>query len=328
MVEISSLSASYCPYTIVDDFGDFDYDEILNFNGLLNIKMPEKRKKLVFKSHSYNEPITSEFIDMLIRKKVEIIEFSRDFNQNVDNLPSTIKCLCFGMRFNIKINKFPDELTTLKLGYYYDHPLDNLPNKLLNLSTGKTFNHQLIYIPKLLRQLVIQNYNYSHSLDYIPNSVNKLLIVGMNVEINYFPDDIRSLSIGIIKNFILPKLPDTLRYLYLLSGFNCLIKELPKNIELIQYHLNPKFDIEYNENDIVSIVELAKKDYFIIFDIEEKLKYELDDLKDSILRYHNRYFCDIYLHKIKNYISSFINTNSSNKPKLSIKLLLTTDIFW
>jgi hypothetical protein len=94
-----------------------------------------------------NRPLNNKTLEIISR--FNKIEFDKEFNQNVDNLPDNITHLSFVNSFSLKIfhftfvpssdfnqviNKYPINLTHLTFGTNYNQPLNNLPNSLIYLS--------------------------------------------------------------------------------------------------------------------------------------------------------------------------------------------------
>lgn len=87
----------------------------------------------------------------LIKMKIyHTIIFPNHFNQNVDNLPSSIKNIKFGNSFNCSI--------------------DYLPDSIIHLELGKKFNTLINFFPKILKYLLF-NSCYLYKLNNLPDTL-------------------------------------------------------------------------------------------------------------------------------------------------------------
>lgn len=84
---------------------------------------------------------------------VKKIIFSKDFNENVDDLSNNVRQLSFGKKFNQTIDKLPTMLTSLKLGCRFSYGLDNLPETLVEFNCCFCHHTKINEFPKNIQVL-------------------------------------------------------------------------------------------------------------------------------------------------------------------------------
>jgi len=120
-----------------------------------------------------------------------IINFSRDFDQPIDDLPLNTKKIIFNgyiedydwypNGFNQSLNNLPFSIThiEIKLNMFFNQSLDYLPNSITHLHIeSDAFNKNLDNLPNTLKYLHIglghEVGSFNHSLDNLPDSINHL----------------------------------------------------------------------------------------------------------------------------------------------------------
>ena len=87
-----------------------------------------------------------------------------NFNQKLENLPSSLQSLTLGYHFNQKLENLPNSLQSLTLGANFCQKLDNLPDNLQRLTLGHIFNEKLENLPNSLRSLTL-GWNFNQKLN-------------------------------------------------------------------------------------------------------------------------------------------------------------------
>jgi hypothetical protein len=77
--------------------------------------------------------------DLAHLPNVESIVFGSKFNQQVDNLPKTLKSLTFSYDFNQRVDNLPERLTSIIFGCGFNQRVDKLPTAREKLNIDKIF---------------------------------------------------------------------------------------------------------------------------------------------------------------------------------------------
>lgn len=187
----------------------------------MNFNKPINLKKLVWLSNlkkiTWGEKFNSEFE---LPNCVEYIEFGKEYNKPLNNLPTQLEILLFhsDSNFNQPINNLPNGLKiiylpsifsqsldylpeSLEIIEFYDYSnynleINNLPTNLKKISLGKKFSQTLDNLPINLKNLKIGK-NFTHSIDNLPDSITELSICSKNIIVNKLPKSLKKLNISI-----------------------------------------------------------------------------------------------------------------------------------
>jgi FNIP Repeat len=115
-----------------------------------------------------------------------------NFNQPVDNLPSTLTYLTTGHAFNQPVDKLPPTLTHLKTGHTFNQPVDKLPPTLTHLKTGIESINQLINSHPHSFTLILEIVLTNQLINSHPHSLTSKL--DTNQLINSYPHSLFTLT--------------------------------------------------------------------------------------------------------------------------------------
>ncbi len=223
----------------------------------------------------YNKPLNN------FPKYLEELDIIRlvEFNNKLDNLPSTLKVLSIGGIYSHPLDNLPEGLQELRVGGNYECKLKKLPKNLETLYLKHDFNQELNDPPSGLKHLIIsESSKYVGSLNNLPYGL-KTLIISSNyiydlnnlpvtlkkIRINnkksnnanikkynfeYLPENLDCLEIETheTEDFTLDNLPCNLRKLIFKTGiYNQKLNNLPANLKV----LNLSFMKEYNGEDLI-----------------------------------------------------------------------------
>lgn len=180
---------------------------------------------------TYFTNFCSDINDFSFSKEFEkidnlIINFDRNFNQKIDNLPINTKKINFNgyiwdddwypNGFNQSFNKLPNKIThiEIKLNMFFNQSLDYLPSSIKYLHIeSDAFNKNINNLPNELEYLHIgwghDFGSFNHSLDNLPDSINHLELfldeANFKQKIKKLP---KSLKILKCNNFVKNIIPD------------------------------------------------------------------------------------------------------------------------
>jgi len=104
------------------------------------------------------------------------IIFSKDFNENVDDLSNNVRQLSFGKKFNQTIDKLPTMLTSLKLGCRFSYGLDNLPETLVEFNCCFCHHTKINEFPKNIQVLKFTCDSYHEPISYDKSCCDDILL--------------------------------------------------------------------------------------------------------------------------------------------------------
>lgn len=125
-----------------------------------------------------------------------------EFNQKVNNLPSSLTHLIFGYCFNQEVNNLPSSLTHLVLGHCFNEPVDSLPSTLLFLAFPKE------------EPYICGKCNFNHKLDKHPVSLTHLSLSDNFNSYFHFPPFLTRLQLPRTCSPLLQSLPSSITHLF------------------------------------------------------------------------------------------------------------------
>ena len=129
-------------------------------------------------------------------KNVREIAFVNGFNQEVDNLPSSLTHLLFGHNFNQKVDKLPLSLRVISFRNNFNQEIDKLPLGVTHLYLGLHFNQEIDHLPSSLTHLTFGFY-FDQEIDNLPSTLTHLTIpVRFNKKVYNLPSSLTHLTIG------------------------------------------------------------------------------------------------------------------------------------
>jgi hypothetical protein len=160
------------------------FDKIL-FNGIL--VLPPKLEILVMPSKYLYKLSFPDTLKLLIIK---------DYDYDLDNLPSNLHELRLLGCNKVKINMFPVNLKKLILGFTYEQPIDFFPEGLQVFIMSAPFNYSIENISNNLITLDL-GYHFQQDINLLPNSIKYLsMFTSYSKKIYKYPDNLEELIIN------------------------------------------------------------------------------------------------------------------------------------
>lgn len=145
-------------------------------------------------------------------KQYKKVIFDDNFNSNIDWLPEGIIEVHLGKNFNQLLNNLPSTVKIIiikqinGIGYTkFNQKIDNLPQDLeeLYLYFNKEFNHTLTNLPIKLKKFLLHGYNYKETLNSIPNSLEEIIIKQFDYKNTYeLPLNLKIITISEKQTYI------------------------------------------------------------------------------------------------------------------------------
>jgi hypothetical protein len=88
-----------------------------------------------------------------------------------------------GSKFNQEIDNLPSSIINLTLGYYFNQEINNLPSSIINLTLGNSFNQEINNLPSSIINLTLGN-SFNQEINNLPDSICK---IAFRTECNYYP---------------------------------------------------------------------------------------------------------------------------------------------
>jgi len=105
----------------------------------------------------------------VIPNGVIYLKFNSNFNELINNLPSSLKIIIFSKSFNHPVTHWPTNLTHIKFGDDFNQPLNGL-HRLTHLYFGHDFNQSIQNLPWTIIYLVFgKNFNQPLNSETLPN---------------------------------------------------------------------------------------------------------------------------------------------------------------
>jgi hypothetical protein len=222
---ISNICAKY--YGIVVLSEDVDGISFERPTSLKNISSTKDLHRLSIDEISFNDNFNGK-VDLF--SHLRIINFGFYFNQNVDNLPSSVKEINFGPYFEQKIDNLPESIISLKFGSYFNQSVDHLPNSLENLSFGYYFNNEVNNLPQSLKSLSFGR-RFNKNVDKLPNGITSLVFGSeFNQPVNNLPSSLEILEFGWDFNQDVDQLPSSVKEIFFGFEFKKSIDKLPSSV--------------------------------------------------------------------------------------------------
>jgi hypothetical protein len=195
-----------------------------------------KKKTAVFWV-TFQGPLTPRIIGELGKKKVKTVQFGRDFNASIDDIPDGIVSIDLYYRFQQPITKLPSNLINFKLGSGYQHQINCWPPNIKTVYLCDNY-HLIERLPPNLEKLII-DYSYTNQLlSPVPIMPLNLKFLGFtSVHINQLdiglPPNLEVLQIErLYVNYIDEKLEE---------------KQIPSTLTDIEVSKKLKFEIQSKE---------------------------------------------------------------------------------
>lgn len=287
---------------------DNDFNESITIEMIKFMKIP-KNNILKF-GKKFNKKIEGNLIE-----GIKKIFFGDDFNQSIDNLPTTLKILILGNNFNQSVDNLPKKLNSLIiLNLNFNQSVDNLPSNLIHLLLIPSEE----YIPE---QIITDDNNYNNYDNYLSYlNFNKTCLYDnciINLSINNLPIGLKSLILLNKFNNSLDNLSNTLELLIVGNYFDLSFDYLPNSLKILGF--GNKFNGSLN--NLPSSIEIL----IIGSKLSNKIEIFPYNLKKII-------FNDDYIHELTNLDPNIeitlLNKNIIQIPNGHKKLVLNSYNFF
>ena len=121
------------------------------FNKELDYDLLSGYKKVIFSNYE----LIDDLFDKYLNNDFKNLTYKdSNFNQSVDNLPSSITHLTFGFHFNQKVENLPSSITHLTFWYCFNQEVNNFPKELKKIKCSENY----IYL-KDFENYEVETYN-------------------------------------------------------------------------------------------------------------------------------------------------------------------------
>ena len=157
---------------------------------------------VVLGKNNYNYTCNVNVMNLL--KEYKKVQFENQYNSTLDWLPEGITDINLGMQFNQPLENLPSTIKRITIvnnngGYvYFNQPLEYLPNGLeeFSITFGKTFNQQLDNLPTSLKYLQIYSLEFIQNLNNLSDSIETIRIRTFDYNNTYkLPSNLKSIHI-------------------------------------------------------------------------------------------------------------------------------------
>ncbi|RYE15424.1 MAG: hypothetical protein EOP34_03310 [Rickettsiales bacterium] len=211
-------------------------------------QLPSHMNYLEIEAYSINDDVISfsqikiKTMKIYCSKRINITEYplslvhlvlGHNFNDLVDNLPKSLKCLQIDSKFNQPIDNLPNGIDHIILGGSFNNNLDKLPTNLKKLQLGCSFDKKLDNLPRFLEYLEIYG-SFDQTIDKLPPSLKALKIsFRFNKSIDYLPKNLEFLYLYGCFNNNISNLSPNLKYLFIQGNFDQDVDYLPAGLSLL-----------------------------------------------------------------------------------------------
>ncbi len=121
-----------------------------SFNDELDYKLLNVYKKIIFSNYDLDNDLFEKYENNNFQGLENIVS---NFNQSIDNLPSSITHLTFSHNFNQLVDNLPSSITHLTFGYYFNQTVNNLPRFIEYIKLPISYDKKILNIPKRLKKI-------------------------------------------------------------------------------------------------------------------------------------------------------------------------------
>lgn len=176
-------------------------------------KIPENIKYIIFSdcNNFCEDPnyMSCFYKGYNFHNSVKKIRFRDDFNESIDNLPSSLEELEFSPNsiFNKSVDNLPCTLKKITFGKHFNIPINNLPQNLeyLNIQS-EYFSVELKNIPPGLKYLFFNSnpkYSYEKKIEGLPEGLIEITYpFEYPFEINNLPNSVKIIRISNIYKYV------------------------------------------------------------------------------------------------------------------------------
>jgi len=187
----------------------------------------------------------------LMTPDLQFLQFGNYFNNNVDDLPLTLKYLNFGNYFNNKVNNLPKSITHIKFGHRFEQPIDELPQSIEHIILSDisfaVFLSLITYVqnkntplnevvpPKLAVSIHFnKTFNMKvHNLESLPGVTRLKFGQNFNQSVDKLPATIVFIHFGYYFDQPVDNLPPLLKTIIFGANFDHMIDNLPSLVDRI-----------------------------------------------------------------------------------------------
>lgn len=158
--------------------------------------------------NNYNYSNDNMVIELL--KQYKKVIFDNNFNSRIDWMPEGITDLQLGMNFNQPLNNLPSTIKRIVIrknndvGYTkFNQPIDYLPPGLeeLYIHFNQEFNHPLYNLPTGLKKLFLNAFTYKQPINNLSDSIEEITIKQFDYENTYkLPANLKIIKISETKS--------------------------------------------------------------------------------------------------------------------------------
>ncbi len=190
------------------------------------IPLPTQVTRIALSNTIYISIDLSKFVNLTH------IDFGYAFNEEIENLPPSVKHVTFGASFNKPIDgKLPASVTHIIFGHCFNKSVDNLPPHVTYLEFGCWFNQPIDKLPPSVTYLRLLSFYFNRHVNRLPSSLVYLEFgIMFDMSVDDLPSRITHLKFG--SNFDRPidNLPRGLKHLTLGYHFNQPINKIPASM--------------------------------------------------------------------------------------------------
>jgi hypothetical protein len=114
------------------------------------------------------------------------IKFGYSFNQTINCYSESLICIFFGDEFNKPVDNLPNTITKLIFGRDFDQLINNLPKNIISLGFGRDFNQPIHDLPDTITHLRLGK-SFNQSLDKLPKSLIDLTMYDISKNLSNIP---------------------------------------------------------------------------------------------------------------------------------------------
>lgn len=257
---------------------------------------PNNLKEIEF-TDNFNEEVNN------LPFGLEKIIFGKHFSRSVQKLPSTVREIQFGDDFNLTINKLPYGLKKLEFEDKFNKPIDKLPDTIEELRLGYKFNQVVNKWPASLKRLECDTHSkFNYPLVNLPDGLKEIyLSFWYNVKIEVFPRELEIIDMGDSYSFPLDNFGPNLKKLILPRRFNFPLENLPIGLKYLRLGNDFNQSLDFLP-DTLEVLILSNRFEGSLGNLPSSLKAlsirdalvvsDIDSLPDSIEILHISSICD------------------------------------
>jgi len=166
------------------------------------------------------------------------IQFNKQFDTQIDNLEllcPSIRHLKFGQNFNQLVDNLPSTVMFIQFGYYFDQSVDHLPSLLETVIFDQCFNQLIDNLPQSVNRIIFStDGDFNQPIAQLPSSLTYLkLSRHYNQLFDHITSPLRFLKFGEFFNMPICHLPETLVRVIFGDDFNQPLDYIPQSVKYL-----------------------------------------------------------------------------------------------